>query len=58
MSLSHLRNFPWLLTIFEYDHREHLLANLEKSIIAPAEATVKALQERRRMFEAELTKPQ
>ena len=58
VSLSHLTKFPWVLPIFEYDHLEHLLASLDKSIIAPAEAKVKALQERRRMIEAELTKPE
>jgi uncharacterized protein YjbI with pentapeptide repeats len=63
VSLSHLTKFPWVLPIFEYDHLDHLLASLHKSIIAPAEAKVapaearvKALEERRRKIEAELTK--
>jgi hypothetical protein len=56
VSLFHLTKFSWVLPIIEYDHLEHLLASLDKSIIAPAEAKVKAL--RRRMIEAELTKPQ
>jgi hypothetical protein len=37
VSLSHLRKFPWVLPIFEYDNREHLLANLEQSVVSPAE---------------------
>jgi uncharacterized protein YjbI with pentapeptide repeats len=61
VSLPHLRNFPWVLPIFEYDHPEHLLASLGKIIVAP-EAKVKALKEAleegRRKIEAELTKPQ
>jgi uncharacterized protein YjbI with pentapeptide repeats len=36
VSLSHLTNFPWVLPIFEYDDREHLLASLDKSIVSPA----------------------
>jgi len=35
-----------------------LLATLAEKVIAPAEVKVKALQERRREFEAELTKAQ
>ena len=34
-----------------------MLATLAEKVIAPAEEKVKALQERRRMIEAELTKP-
>jgi hypothetical protein len=33
VSLSHLTKFPWVLPIFEYDDREHLLANLDKSVV-------------------------
>jgi hypothetical protein len=58
VSLSHLTKFPWVLPIFEYDHQEHLLASLDKNIIAPAEAKVKALDQRRRAIEAELLKVQ
>jgi uncharacterized protein YjbI with pentapeptide repeats len=36
---------------------EQLLAAIVENVIAPAEEKVKALQERRRMIEAELTKP-
>ena len=38
--------------------RSSLLATLTEKVIAPAEAKVKALEERRRMIEAELTQPQ
>jgi hypothetical protein len=37
VSLAHLTKFPWVLPIFEYDDREHLLASLGKSIVTPAE---------------------
>ena len=60
VSLSHLTRFPWVLPIFEYDHPEHLLASLDKIILAP-EANMKvledALEEGRRKIEAELIKP-
>jgi hypothetical protein len=45
VSLSYLRKFPWVLPIFEYDHQEHLLASLDKNIIAPAEAKAKPQEE-------------
>jgi hypothetical protein len=35
-----------------------LLATLAENVIAPAEARVKVLEERRRMIEVELTEPQ
>jgi hypothetical protein len=38
--------------------RGALLATLAEKVIAPAEGKVQALGERRRMIEAELTKPQ
>jgi uncharacterized protein YjbI with pentapeptide repeats len=37
VSLSHLTKFPWVLPIFEYDDREHLLASLDKNIVSPAD---------------------
>ena len=55
-SLSHLTQFPWVLPIFEYDHPEHLLASLDKIIIA-LKALKEALEEGRRKIEAELIKP-
>ena len=44
VSLSHLSKFPWLLPSFEYDTEEHLLANLDESVIGPAEAKVRQLR--------------
>ena len=44
VSLSHLMKFPWVLPIFEYDDREHLLASLDKSIVSPAEDAASKLQ--------------
>ncbi len=48
----------WVLPIYRYEGLEPLLATLAEKVIAPAEGKVKALEERRRMIEAELTKPQ
>jgi hypothetical protein len=44
VSLQNLRRFPWLLSSFEYDTTEHLLANLDACVVAPAEAKVRELQ--------------
>jgi uncharacterized protein YjbI with pentapeptide repeats len=44
VSLSHLTKFPWVLPIFEYDDREHLLASLDKSIVSPAEDMARKLR--------------
>jgi uncharacterized protein YjbI with pentapeptide repeats len=44
VGLSHLKNFPWLLPAFLYDTEQHLLGNLDKSVIAPAEAKVRELR--------------
>jgi hypothetical protein len=44
VSLSHLTNFPWVLPIFEYNDREHLLASLDKSIVSPAEDAARKLR--------------
>jgi hypothetical protein len=49
--------YDWVLPIYRYEALEPLLATLAEKVIAPAEAKVKALEERRRMIEAELTKP-
>jgi hypothetical protein len=46
-----------VLPVYRYEGLEPLLATLAENVIAPAEAKVKALEERRRMIEAELTKP-
>jgi uncharacterized protein YjbI with pentapeptide repeats len=50
--------YDWVLPICWYEGIEPLLATLAEKVIAPAEGKVKALEERRRMIEAELTKPQ
>jgi hypothetical protein len=50
-------DYPWVLPVHQYREPEQLLGTLAE-VIAPAEAKAKALAERRRMSEAELTKPQ
>src|ERR1700757_1298912 len=50
--------YEWVLPVYRYEGLEPLLATLAEKVIAPAEEKVKALQERRRMIEAELKKPQ
>src|SRR5215472_6964280 len=50
--------YDWVLPVYRYEGLEPLLATLAEKVIAPAEAKVKGLEERRRMIEAELTKPQ
>ena len=50
--------YEWVLPVYRYEVLERLLATLAEKVIAPAEGKVKALEERRRMIEAELTKPQ
>src|SRR6516164_1911140 len=52
------QDFHWVLPVYRYKEPEQLLATLAENVIAPAEGKVKALEERRRMIEAELTKPQ
>jgi hypothetical protein len=54
---------PWVLTTYYYDTtgkgvNAQLIAELGEKVIAPAEAKVEELGERRRMIEAEPTKPQ
>jgi Pentapeptide repeats (8 copies) len=48
VSMSHLQAYPSFLPLFEYDTIEHLLANLESRVVAPAEAKVRGLQSRGR----------
>jgi hypothetical protein len=48
--------YDWVLPPYQYEGLEPLLATLGERVIAPAEAKVKALEERRRTIEAELTK--
>jgi uncharacterized protein YjbI with pentapeptide repeats len=50
--------YDWVLPVYRYAGLEALLATLAEKVIAPAEGKAKDLGERRRMFEAELTKPQ
>ena len=52
------QDFHWVLPVYRYEEPEQLLATLAENVIAPAEGKVKALEERRRMIEAELIKPQ
>jgi len=49
--------YEWVLPVYRYEGLETLLATLAENVIAPAEAKVKHLEERRRMIEAQLTKP-
>ena len=51
-------DYHWVLPVYEYNRPDQLLATLAEKVIAPAEGKVKALQERRRVIEAELIKPQ
>jgi hypothetical protein len=60
---TQLNPSPWAAvsfgrTVYRYEGIEPLLATLAEKVIAPAEGKVQALAERRRMIEAELTKPQ
>jgi uncharacterized protein YjbI with pentapeptide repeats len=50
--------YEWVLPVYRHEGLEPLLATLAEKVIAPAEGKVKALAERRRMIEAELTKTQ
>ena len=50
--------YDWVLPVYRYEGIEPLLAMLAEKVIDPAEGKVKALEERRRMIEAELIKPQ
>jgi hypothetical protein len=50
------RMYDWVLPVYWYEGLEQLLEMLGEKVIAPAEGKVKDL--RRRMIEAELTKPQ
>jgi hypothetical protein len=51
-------NYDWVLPVYRYEGLKPLLATLAEKVIAPAEGKVKALAERRRRIEAELTKVQ
>jgi Pentapeptide repeats (8 copies) len=49
--------YDWVLPPHRYEGLETLLISIAENVIAPAEAKVNALQERRRLIEAELMKP-
>jgi hypothetical protein len=49
--------YEWVLSPYHYEGLQLLLATLAEKVIAPAEAKVKALEERRRAIEVELTVP-
>ena len=53
-----LFKYDWMLPPYRYESLDELLATLAEEVIAPAEAKVKALEEKRRLIEAELTKSQ
>jgi hypothetical protein len=52
------QNFRSFLEVHRYASQEQLIAELGEKVIVPAEAKAEKLGERRRKFEAELTKPQ
>jgi hypothetical protein len=49
--------YDWVLPPHRYEGLKPLLLTLVEKVIAPAEAKVTALEERRRAIEAELTTP-
>ena len=49
--------YDWVLPPHRYEGLQLLLATLAEKVIAPAEAKVKALEERRRAIEVALTAP-
>jgi hypothetical protein len=49
--------YDWVLPPHRYEGLDALLTSIAENVIAPAEGKVKALEQRRRMIEAELTKP-
>src|SRR5262245_13333394 len=51
------QDFHWVLPVYQYKETDQLLATLAEKVIGPAERKVTALEERRRMIEAELSKP-
>jgi hypothetical protein len=50
--------YDWVLPVYRYEGLETLLATLAENVIAPSEGKVKALEDRRRLIEAELIKTQ
>jgi hypothetical protein len=41
---GNLAKYPWVLPTFEYRDLDHLLTNLDKAVIAPAEDKVKKIR--------------
>jgi hypothetical protein len=54
---KHYWRYDWVLLPYRYEGLQLLLAAFAEKVIAPAEAKVKALEERRRATEVELTAP-
>ena len=52
-----LLKYDWMILPYRYESLDRLLATLADKVIAPAEAKMKTLEEKRRIIEAELTKP-
>jgi uncharacterized protein YjbI with pentapeptide repeats len=50
------RDYPWVLSLHQYDSVEDLLASLAEKVIAPPTAKAKEIEERRRAFEEEIGK--
>jgi hypothetical protein len=50
--------YDWVLPVHRYDGLNSLLTTLADKVITPAETKTNELAEKRRLFEAELTKPQ
>jgi len=50
--------YEWVLPVYRYEGLESLVTTVGEEVIAPAERKVNVLQERRRVIETELTKPQ
>jgi len=48
------QDFHWVLPVYRYKEPEQLLATRAENVIAPVGKKVKALEERRRLFEAQL----
>jgi len=47
------QDFHWVLPVYRYKEPEQLIRTLGEAVIAPAEEKAKALEKRRRMFEAD-----
>jgi hypothetical protein len=43
---DHIKRFPWVLPLFEYENTKELLQDMESKVIAPAEEKAKELTRR------------